>query len=104
MVDLSNVVDMADPRAMRIARDFQAKTQAVQGSVAAWNQGSNALDYADEDDEAAVEPATRPAPSPNGECNADAARRTTTPQTAAGPDQPAAHGNGRTKPRPPVGG
>ncbi len=59
---------------------------------------------AEADDEEAVEPATRPAPSPNGECNADAARRTTTPQTAAGPDQPAAYGNGRTVPRPPVGG
>ena len=55
-------------------------------------------------DEEAVEPATHPAPSPNGEFNADAARRTPMPQAAAGPDRPAAQGNGRTRPRPPAGG
>ena len=55
-------------------------------------------------DEEAVEPATQPAPSPNGKSHADAARRTPMPQAAAGPDRPAAQGNGRPTPRPPAGG
>ncbi len=59
---------------------------------------------AEEYDEEAVEPTTHPAPSPNGEFNADASRRKTAPQAAAGADRPAARGNGRTVPRPPVGG